>query len=614
MRSISVGTGERLKLTPDQRTRLKNYLIEEHKNAEEGSFAMRNTLRRAIRSYQGENVDEPDSRWKPFTGAPRIELTIAAEICDAILSQAQDLIFQVKPPLLSRSRKEEFDDAAAAIQKLVDWGVESGSWNFEQGTIRGMIDQIQGGWVLSYIPFTKSIRVTDARKVVTLGPRISVWPQEHVILPTGADKDIQQCKFITIRTMMSKNDLKLRARLNNWTIDDATGSDADNIVEKDRRSAAGLRGGGAQKSKVQVGQTWCYFDLNGDGIEADMCVTWNMLTGGIMKASYNQYNYRPFVLECYQDRAHTYAGIGCPEMVLEYQRAASEIVCNHIWNMEISNTKVYSIPSTLSGEVIDIYPGKQIETQPGEKVEAIDMGEVNATGIQAVSLILGMARERVGVTNLSAPVRSSSRTPGISMLSMLQQANRRFTHPFNNMRNLAGQNVMHCLYRIQEQVLGGENQQAMIDKLETVLGEEDAALVVNLMKRSDVELSDALDIQCVVSSVSVNRETDKQNLIMLMTQIIPLYWNAKKEIAQFMMNPQFEKTAKDADRVLDKLYDKVLKTFDQVSDTRSLHISLEDIHVAQNLDQMMQQMQGPGAAPPANGAAPQGPPAGTPLR
>jgi hypothetical protein len=54
-------------------------------------------------------------------------------------------------------------------------------------------------------------------------------------------------------------------------------------------------------------------------------------------------------------------------------------------------------------------------------------------------------------------------------------------------------------------------------------------------------------------------------------------WEFHRFAPLYMQQPAFAKTAKDADRVLDKLYHKVLKTFDQVSDTRSLHISLADI-------------------------------------
>src|SRR5271163_1201682 len=325
MRIIATGTGERLRVTNDQRTRLKNFLVEDHKKALDGRFGIENTIRMAIRGYGGNPVDEPDQRWRPFANAPRVNLTIAAEICDTVLSQGQDLIFQTSPPLLCRSRKSEFDDPASAIQDLIDWGTASRAWNFESGTIRGIIDIIQAGTGIGYVPFTKTVRVTDVRKVVTMGPRISIVPFEHFILPAGSDKDIQQAKFCTMRIpSMSKREAELRKRINNWEIDDATGPDQTSMVSRDRKAAAGLGGGGyTGQESYCVGQTYCFFDLDGDGIEQDLIVTWNMLTGGIWKVSYNKYDWRPFVLENYQDRGHIYAGIGVPEMVLEYERAAT---------------------------------------------------------------------------------------------------------------------------------------------------------------------------------------------------------------------------------------------------------------------------------------------------
>jgi hypothetical protein len=608
MRTIAAGTGSALKLTNDQRTRLKEFLVTDTRKALDGSFGLRNTWRQAIRSYQGDPIDEPDQRWRPFAGAPRIEISVAAEIQDTVVSQVEDLIFQVHPPLTVRARKGKYDDVAAAVQELVDHGVESGFWNFEQGVKRGTIDWAQLGTVIWYVPFTKTVRVTDVRTVVTMGPRISVVAPEHFILPAGADKDIQQAKFCTMRTFMSKNELKLRKAINHWVIDDAAGSDQDSMVAKDRKSAAGLGGGGYTENKIPVGQTWCYFDLKGDGVEADLKVSWNMLTGGIMKASYNDTNWRPFVLECYQDRGHVYAGVGVPEMVLGYEKAATEIINNHIWNMMIANTKAYTGPSEAMQEVTDIYPGKYMPNDTNQPVTPLDMGQVNASAVQAVSLILSMARERVGVQSLSAPIKSASRTPGISMLSMLQQANRRFTHPFNNMRNGAGQVVMQCLYRIQEEVLGGNTE--LMDKITTILGDDKAELVFNLMKQSEVELRDALNIQLIVSSVSVNRESDRQSLVQLTTQVIPLYWNAKKELAQFIAMPPFrgaDKVAENANEVLDKLFVKVMKTFDQVSDSRAMIISLDDIRMAQQADQQMAQLQQGQSGPPQQGPPPQGP-------
>jgi len=611
MRIIATGTGEALKLTPDRRSRLKEYLMDEHNRARNGRAGLENTWRHAIRAYQAEALDQPDRRWRPFTGAPRIEIGLVGQLCDTVQSQVEDLIFQVKPPLTIRSRKDEYDEAAAAIQDYVDHGVESGRWNFEPAIKRGAIDWAQLGTVIWYVPFTKTVRVTDARKVITLGARISLVAPENFYLPKTADKDIQQASFCTLRTFMSKKQLALRARLNKWAIDDAAGMPDSDLVGHDRRAAAGLSSGGASKPPVTVARTWCYFDLDGDGMEADIIVTWNMLTGGIMKAEYDTYDYRPFVLQNYQDRAHSYAGVGVAEQVMQYQNAATEIINNHIWNMMIANTKAYTGPSEAMQEVQEIYPGAYIPNDSGKEVKPLDLGVVNASSVQAVQIILTMAKERVGTAQLSAPVRSASRTPGISMLSMLQQANRRFTHPFNNLRDGAAECVMQCLYREQEEVRAGNAE--LIAKIKAVMGDEKADLIIGLMRKSEVELFDALDVELVVSSVSINRESDRQNLVMLATQVVPLYWNVKKELAQFISAPPFPgaaEAAKEADKVFDKLFTKIIKTFDQVSDARAFMIPLENIEQdAGHFDQMLNQLRGGEGAPePGGNAAPAAPP------
>lgn len=616
MRTISIGEGKPLKVTIDQRARLKDFLENEHKKALQARAGWENMCRTAIRMYQGTPPDH--QRWLPFENAPVIEVTIGAMACDTVISQAEDLIFQVKPPLTIRSRKGDFDDTADAVQDLVNHGVESGFWNFEPGVKEGLIDQVQLGMVVGYIPYTKTVRKTDVREVVTFGPKIHCLAPEDFIIPPNATKDIQVCKFATMRMWMGTKELKLRGRLNNWTVDDASAPDSSSVVRADRLRTAGVSGGGLDtKPPVVIGDTFCYFDIDDDGIEEDLEVIWNMTSGNILKVMYNRYDSRPFVLECYQDRAHTAFGLGVLEMMIPYEREVTEIHNNHIWNMMIANTKVYQGPATGMQETTAIYPGKYMinDEGPGGRIEVMDMGTVNGTAIQAESVVTAMARERVGTTQLSAPIRSSSRTPGISMLSMMQQANRRFTHPFNNMRNFGAQVVMHCLYRLQEQVRAGNKD--VKKKLKEILGDDKAELVIDLFKASDVELTDALDVQLTASSVSVNRESDRQNMVMLATQIYPVYFSAMKELAQFIAQPPFpgaDKVAKRAEKMINKFFGKVLKTFDQISDVRSLQIDLDQIQPVMQqlgmeqtpgmLNGMVGAMGGPQGQPQPGGAPP----------
>lgn len=617
MRTIALGEGKRLKIDTEQRARLKDKLFNSHKNALDARAGWENMCRTAIRMYQGTPPDH--QRWLPFENAPVIEVTIGAMACDTVISQAEDLIFQVKPPLTIRSRKADFDDTADAVQDLVNHGVESGFWNFEPGVKEGLIDQVQLGTVIGYVPYTKTVRKTDIREVVTFGPKIYCLAPEDFIIPPNATKDIQACEFATMRMWMGKDELNLRARLNNWTVDDAASPDSSSIVRADRMRTAGVSGGSLDtKPKIAIADTFIYFDIDDDGIQEDLEVIWNMTSGGILKIMYNRFDCRPFVLENYQDRAHTAFGLGVLEMTIPFEREVTEIHNNHIWNMMIANAKVYSGPATAMQETTSIYPGKYIINDDGAagEIKALDMGTVNGTAIQAESLVMAMARERVGTTSISAPIRSSSRTPGISMLSMMQQANRRFTHPFNNMRNFGAKVAMQCLFRLQEQVRSGNKD--VKKKIKQIMGEEKADLIFDLFKSNEVELTDALDIQLTASSVSVNRESDRQNMVMLATQIYPVYFSAMKELAAFIAQPPFpgaDKVAKQAEKMINKFFGKVLKTFDQISDVRSLQIDLDEIHpVMQSLGMEQTPGQLNGMVSAMGGGQQQGAPPGAPIQ
>lgn len=585
-----------------------------HKNATETRYGWENVCRTALRLYQGTPPDH--QRWMPFENAPLIEVTIGASDCDAVISQAEDLIFSMDPALMVRARKKGFEDAAEAMQDLIDRETATllhGGWNFESGIKEGIIDQVMLGTVVWYIPYTKTVRVTDIRTVETFGPKIYCIDPADFILPSNATKDIQSAKFCTLRLNMSKAELNLRARLNAWTVDDAGTPDSSSPIRADRLRTAGLTGGGPDKKPtIQIGVTYCYFDF-GDGIERDLEVIWNMTSGGLMKVSYHHGLARPFVLECYQDRAHTWAGLGVMEMDIPYEREITEIHNQFIWNMMISNTKMYQGPATVMQEQMEIYPGKFIDNSDG-RIEQLDMGEVNPTAIQAESIVRGMSRDRTGLQSLNAPLKASNRTPGFTMQMAMQQANRRFTHPFNNLRNGVAQCVMQCLLRVQERIRANDKQ--VVKKLEKLLGEEKADLVVNLMKSHETELTEALDIQLKAVSVTVNREADRQNMVMLATQVFPLYWQAKQQLAQFLAHPPFpgaDKVAKEASDVLDRFWHKILKTFDSVTDVRSFQIDLDAIQpMMQQLG--MEQVPGQlnGALTAMGQEVPQAPNPGTP--
>jgi hypothetical protein len=595
VRTVAVGEGKALKLSADQKLRLQNFLVFGHKDAISQRFGVEKMWQRADTSYQGQSPADP--RWTPFKEAPVIEVTIGAMCVDSVAAQANNLIFQSKPILLVRPTKEEWEPHADALQSLVNIEMDSKAWNFRSAATEAIIDVTKMGNFVLYVPFTKTVRKTDIRQIVSFGPKIYCLPLEDFILPTNATKDVQSCPFATMRLWMGKKQLNLKARLNNWTVDDAVGADANSGMRHTRMRTVGLEGAAAEKfEQVAIADTFCYFDLDNDGIESDLEVIWNMQSGNIMKAKYNRNDCRPFVLECYQDQPHTWVGLGIMPMSEQFERMATELWNNHVWNAMIANMKVFKGNSSSMQEATQIYPGKFLITDNGA-VDAMDMGNVNPASIQAFTMLMAMVRERTGTQLLNQPIRNTSRTPANTMQMMTQQSNTRFTPQFDNMREGFAEAARQCLYRIQEQVKGGPNQRIVKNYIIDLLGKQKGELVIRILKHKD-PLSRNIDVQLAAVSVSVNKDADRQSLIQLASQIYPLYFQAMQQLAPIKAHPPFpgaDKVADQAAEMLNKVMHKLLKTYDQLAEVEKLTIDLDEIQpvMAQlGMEQVPGQMEG----------------------
>jgi hypothetical protein len=90
------------------------------------------------------------------------------------------------------------------------------------------------------------------------------------------------------------------------------------------------------------------------------------------------------------------------------------------------------------------------------------------------------------------------------------------------------------------------------------------------------------------------------------------------QLAQFIAQPPFpgaDKVAKQAEKAINKFFGKILKTFDQISDVRSLQVDLDDIQPMMQqlgMEQVPGQLNGMMSQMGQNGAGPGGPPQGQP--
>ena len=143
---------------------------------------------------------------------------------------------------------------------------------------------------------------------------------------------------------------------------------------------------------------------------------------------------------------------------------------------------------------------------------------------------------------------------------------------------------------------------------------EHAASLEKALARFAGPLVESIEVQLTAATVSVNRESDRQNLMQLATQVYPLYFQALQQLAAIKAHPPFpgaDQVADQAAKMVNNIMHKLLKTFDQVAEVKNLTVDIDAIQpVMQQLgmEQVPGQMQGAltgiMGGPQGNGAVP----------
>lgn len=552
----------------------------------------------------------------PFENAPNIVVTLGAIACDALYAQATDLIWTATPPITCRPVTtgdkmiaQARVDSAKSLQSWTNWGSNK-EWGGRDAWDDSALDDIQLGTGVFYIPWIQSVKKTDIWRVTDVGPRIIAVPIEDFLVPGGYVRDLQSVPWVAMRTWLTEAELKVRAKKYRWDIDGVKPVGTPGWTRSKRERL------GRTRSRTRVTGALCElhdiyvrFDYDGDGLEEDLLVIFDRHAGKIVWLSYNPYDKRPFEWMRYQKRAHLGYGMGVMRMILPYQDECTEQHNDRLANQKLANTTIFRTRAGMvPGGSLLVFHGKVIE---GEKddIEAITLGQVNAAAFQSEQITISLAERRVGSGEIASPRPSQllgGRTPGITALSVLQQANRRFTPAFDAMRFALAGAHMQCVYRYRERLLAGDR--AAAQNILRVMGAEEGKRIIRLLMSDHFE--DGVDIEMTATSVSVNREADRQNMLALIG-IMGNYYEKVMQLVQIASTPgvmpQIVETAQKIAKAVGELIDRTLRTFDQMRDPQSFIVEIESTLDSLPVDQsglsgLMQMLSGGGQGQPTSGA------------
>lgn len=581
MKQIIVHTkGQPLKISADALHDLSEYL---HTSITD-YFARRVPLdsqwREDLRIYEG--VPLRDVSNFPIENAPNIEITLGAIACDSIYAQAIDSLFAVTPfitcrPMPNAPSDDESVKDAKAMQRFVNWSVRN-EMKLREAADEFILDDVQLGTGNLYIPWVEFIKKTKSAKIITQHPVVRTIPVEDCIFIGVASSDLDDLLILGYRFWLTKEEVVQRGNKNNWDMEHVEAAGARDWV-RERREALGRQRETFRYNAAlyDVYDLYVYYDIDGDGIPEDLYITYNHTGRKIMKIVYNPFDRRPGETAVYQRRAHLFHGMGVLHMLKPFQQEMSDLHNYQVLNALLANTRLWFTREGVVPDNLVIYPNRQIQCQdPKDDVNDVALADVYPSIMQIQMVLMQLAERRTGANEMSMPSQSNvmgNRTPGITALSLLQQANKRFAPAFADMRRALGNAARQGLYRYQEKLLAGSVK--VENHIITVLGEEDGERVIRVLKNKHFD--ENMVVELTASTATVNAEADKQNALMLVN-ILAQYYERTLQLVGIASNPETPEPVREVARKVansaGEIMDRTIRTFDQVRDPISFIIDI----------------------------------------
>ena len=582
-----------------ERQQLSRWIETELNRAKGARSQLERMWRNTLRLYEG--VPRRRRRSMPIENASNLVLTIGAIASDSVYAQILNAMFSVDPLLTVRAVSESgtLTEHVKAMQRFVD--VVSQKIDLRQAAENAILDNVQMGTGILYTRWAEKRKKTKIDQVVQRGPMVRSIPVEDFFVPGGAYDDLQNERWVAMRYFLTQHEMNLMARDFDWDIEGIRESSNVDMVRTMRERIGRHDGQGTRRNDTsqaggrlyEIYDIYCLWDIDGDGLDEDLLVTYDKGSRNIIAIGYNPYDMRPFEKMVYQKRSHLFWGLGVIEMLRPFQEGATNQYNNAIDNSQLANARFWA---GKHGAVPDnefrIFPNKFLPlSDPRNDLVALPMADIYPSAFQNLQQTVQFAERRVGVSAITGQQQGGqlgARTPGITAMQILQKSQERFGPAFDSVRQSVAGTVRQAIFRYREQVLA-DNQGAIADI--HMMMEDRGDLVIQLLM--DPRMDDTISIELTASNARVNRDTEQQNWILIGQQLITVS-ERQLQLAMLIDNPEVGETTKNVAMQLARtgaeLVDRIMRSFDQVRDPRGLIVDLDravaEVEAAQPPDEL----------------------------
>lgn len=538
-----------LDLTPEQETRLIDYLSYELDTAESERQGFIDKLVEEIEAYEAPARPTKNFPWR---GAANMTVPIIGSSVDTTFPRLHSTVFGSSTYISIEEWPAGLADHAKAWQDMLQWIMEN-ELDIERVADSWIMEGVIHGTSVLKVTWERLEEVTRSydedgniiksdRRVIKNQPVLEHVALENFYIPFTA-RSIQDADWCAHRIETTYGKLLTREEnglyknvdriIYNTQVDSTTYTRAREEIEDTRPMPSDV---------YEIFEVWLRFDLDNNGRETPLLVTYHKGTRTLLRVQLHPYIHKrkPFREFVYFPRHDRFYGMGLARQLMPLQEEISTIHNQRLDNSTIANTRMWKV---VAGSRADhsfqgAAPGMKVLVDDLDELDAIPMGDVGQSTFQDETVALQYVQQRSGIADFTGGIdfgKGGGRQTATQTVAMMQEARTRFNWTLQQIR-AAIADIAKLVTDLYQQFGSGDQE-----KFELVLGEK-ADLVLELLSGgeslSDSPVSAVMALQVTASSASMNKAIEQQNLLALMQMMQGLTMQFEMPLIQLIMNPQ----------------------------------------------------------------------------
>lgn len=420
-------------------------------------------LIKKIEDWQKQYRGELEEKVIPYVGAANMNVPLTRWLVDTVLVRIVDVIFGQQRVWIVRALKPEFKELARQLEEGLDW------WRkfikYKKKIFSPLMQSIKMGTGIKLFEYRRKKRVVplyatqedkdnkDIKKYKTAegellikktittyeGPDIYGVSREDFVASSDA-ATIEDAFLVGYRTYLRRAQVeaKVRSRLYYDEILSALQGDDVDETKKARAGAQEKKIEDWDREKLQIWKLYIHFDVDEDGEEDDILVTYHKETGIILRAIYNPlfYGFRPLNRFVPLPVEYSLDGDAACGILEKMQEEINSQHNQRLDRMNQINAPMWKIREGSGVEDDKIYPGKKwVVPNITTDIDMMQFADVYPSTFTEEAIINSYAEKSVGVTPGIMGVPTAERPVARETMALIQEANKKFKFMIDNIRD-----------------------------------------------------------------------------------------------------------------------------------------------------------------------------------